>query len=150
MPRIRKHDPADRATCSFCGIAEDIHLLDGVLKDKQDTGKISCIACYPNDSWCPTGIEHIAISIAPSLKLKYDAWLERERERLMFITQETVDTNLNAAMDGGYDISDWTAEDIAIDLLCYAADCESSTVEVLIPFIQAWKDARCASTPSAN
>lgn len=78
MKRKLKHHPADRATCSYCGIAEDIHLLDGVLKDEQDTGKIACIRCYPEpDGWCPTGVEHIAISIAPSLKPLYAKWLKR-------------------------------------------------------------------------
>jgi hypothetical protein len=79
MPALR-HDPEDRETCSFCGIAEDVHLLDGVLDVYgQDTGKISCIRCYPvKDSWCPTGVKHIAISIAPELKPLYDEWLRQD------------------------------------------------------------------------
>jgi hypothetical protein len=72
-----KHDPKDAAKCSYCGIVEDIHLLDGVLHNEQDTGNISCIACYPNDSWGPTGIEHIGISIAPKLKPLYKLWLSK-------------------------------------------------------------------------
>lgn len=80
MPRALKHDPADAERCSFCGILEDIHLLDGVLTaDGQDSGKISCIRCYPvPDSWCPTGVASIAISIAPSLKPLYDEWLRKD------------------------------------------------------------------------
>lgn len=79
---VAVHDPADRATCSYCGIAEDIHLLDGVLDSKgNDAGKIACIKCYPvPSSWCPTGVEHIAISIAPSLQPLYAKWLEQERK----------------------------------------------------------------------
>jgi hypothetical protein len=78
-----KHDPADRATCSYCGIAEDIHLLDGVLTaNGDDSGLLACIKCYPADngnaSWCPTGIEHIAISIAPSLQPLYQEWLRND------------------------------------------------------------------------
>ncbi|WP_315729862.1 hypothetical protein [Bradyrhizobium sp. SZCCHNRI2010] len=76
--RRLKHDPADRCHCSYCGIAEDIHLLDGVLENEQDTGKLACIKCYPEpDSWRPTGMIHIRISIAPSLKPLYDKYLER-------------------------------------------------------------------------
>ncbi|NEV75491.1 hypothetical protein DYI24_00145 [Rhodopseudomonas sp. BR0C11] len=72
----QEHDPADRETCSYCGIAEDIHLLDGVLDaDGNDTGKLACIACYPvPDTWEPCGVEHIEISIAPSLMPRYAAW----------------------------------------------------------------------------
>lgn len=83
MPKALKHDPADRASCSYCGTAEDIHLLDGVLDaNGNDTGKIACIACYPTpDSWCPTGVEHIAISIAPRLKPLYEAWQQQESRR---------------------------------------------------------------------
>lgn len=76
MERLERyeHDPAQ---CSYCGITEDIHLLDGVLVNEQDSGKIACIKCYPEpDSWCPTGIEHIHISMAPSLKPLYEAWLK--------------------------------------------------------------------------
>ncbi len=65
----------DIAHCSYCGITEDIHLLDGVLVNEQDSDKISCIACYPDNGWSPTGVEHIGLSIAPSLKPHYDAWL---------------------------------------------------------------------------
>jgi hypothetical protein len=32
-------------------------------------------------SWCPTGVEHIAISIAPSLKPLYDEYLRKERTK---------------------------------------------------------------------
>ena len=153
------HDPADRETCSYCGIAEDIHLLDGVLENEQDTDKISCIKCYPNDSWGPTGVEHIALSIAPSLAPLYAAWQVKRQEHddivmatlaNQKITAATVADNLNDAMTGGYDISDWTVEEIATDLICYAADCEHASVELLTPFVQAWKDARCASTQSAT
>jgi hypothetical protein len=68
----RKHDPADACTCSYCGITEDIHLLDGVLKDEKDTGMISCIACYPTEGWCCSLVELLQLSIAPSLKPYYD------------------------------------------------------------------------------
>jgi hypothetical protein len=71
----KKHDPRDLAACSYCGIAEDIHLLDGVLVNEQDSGKIACIRCYPDSSWGPTGVEHITVSIALSLKPLYKEWL---------------------------------------------------------------------------
>lgn len=73
----------DICTCSYCGIEEDIHLLDGVLtKDGEDSGKLACIKCYPvQGSWCPTGIEHIQISIATTLKPFYDEWLSEWRAK---------------------------------------------------------------------
>ncbi|WP_316207458.1 hypothetical protein [Bradyrhizobium sp. SZCCHNR3118] len=74
-----KHDPADRCHCSYCGIAEDIHLLDGVLEDEQDTGKLACISCYPNDGWCCGAVGMIEMSIAPSLKPFYDQYVDSER-----------------------------------------------------------------------
>lgn len=75
-----KHDAEDAERCSFCNVLEDIHLLDGVLDaEGNDTGKISCIRCYPvKDSWCPTGVKHIAISIAPELRPLYDEWLRQD------------------------------------------------------------------------
>lgn len=73
------HDPADRETCSYCGIAEDIHLLDGVLDAHgNDTDRISCIACYPNDSWCCAAVEMLDMSIAPSLKPFYDQYRDSQ------------------------------------------------------------------------
>ena len=89
MPKTLKHNPADRARCSYCKTEEDIHLLDGVLnRTGNDTSKISCIACYPKPGgWCPTGIEHIALSIAPSLKPHYDAWLAAETLRRAAVTR---------------------------------------------------------------
>lgn len=77
----RTHDPADRETCSYCGIAEDIHLLDGVLTEKgDDTGELACIACYPNETWSanPAWIDK---SIAPTLKPHYERWLANLKER---------------------------------------------------------------------
>ncbi|GAB9152783.1 hypothetical protein [Bradyrhizobium diazoefficiens] len=77
---LEKHDPADRCTCSYCGIAEDIHLLDGILdKRGNDTGKLACIACYPNDSWCCGSIKMVKLSIAPSLKPFYDQYVASEQ-----------------------------------------------------------------------
>lgn len=75
----RKHDPDDRATCSYCGIAEDINLLDGVLDRKgNDTGKLACIACYPDDGWCCFSTMTVDKSIAPSLKPFYDQYVTSE------------------------------------------------------------------------
>lgn len=89
MPKTLKHDPADRARCNYCRTEEDIHLLDGVLNSRgNDTGKIACIACYPKPGgWCPTGVEHIALSIAPALKPKYDEWIAAEQQRRAAVTR---------------------------------------------------------------
>lgn len=54
----------------------------------------------------------------------------------------TVLDNLESAMEGGYDISGWTAEDIVADLLAFAADCEDNTPEELLPHVRAWLDER--------
>jgi hypothetical protein len=76
---IFKHDPGDVCTCSYCGIKEDIHLLDGVLKDEQDTGLLGCIKCYPNDGWCCGHHDMVDTSIAPSLKPFYDQYRASEQ-----------------------------------------------------------------------
>lgn len=75
-----KHDPDDACHCSYCGIKEDIHLLDGVLNDNEtDTGKLACISCYPNDSWCCSHPDMVDMSIAPSLKPYYDQYRDSEK-----------------------------------------------------------------------
>jgi hypothetical protein len=75
-----KRDPADSCTCSYCGITEDIHLLDGVLDRRgNDTGKLACISCYPNDSWCCGSTKMVQLSIAPSLKPFYDQYVASEQ-----------------------------------------------------------------------
>ena len=64
------------------------------------------------------------------------------------ITAEIVAELLNDAKQNDYDVSDWTNEEIATDLICYADECVGVSVEQLVPFIQAWKDSQCASIPS--
>jgi hypothetical protein len=95
MISMTRHDPADACTCSYCGIIEDIHLLDGVLtSDGQDSGLLACIKCYPasglydkvkrffggsvKSGWCPPGYSLIRKSIAPSLAPLYREWLIAE------------------------------------------------------------------------
>jgi hypothetical protein len=46
---------------------------------------------------------------------------------------------LNDAKGNGYDVSGWTVEEICLDLLAYAEDCETATVEQLTPLVKAWK-----------
>lgn len=78
---VLQHDPADRATCDICGIAEDIHLLDGMLDaQERETGKFACIRCYPAPGeWAPTAESFIAVSIAPELAPLYAAYVKRRR-----------------------------------------------------------------------
>ena len=66
----------------------------------------------------------------------------------LLITAEKIAELLNDAKANDYDVSGWTNEEIATDLICYADECESASVEQLDPFIQAWKDKQCASIPS--
>jgi len=74
------HDPEDVATCDYCGIKEDIHLLDGVLDERgNDTDKLACIACYPNDSCCCGAPEMVQMSIAPPLRPFYDQYVASEK-----------------------------------------------------------------------
>jgi hypothetical protein len=80
MPRVFIHDPADVCHCSYCGIPEDVHLLDGVLDRRgNDTDKLACIACYPNDSWCCSHHDMVDISIAPSLRPLYEQYRASEQ-----------------------------------------------------------------------
>jgi hypothetical protein len=80
MARVFVHDPADACHCSFCGIKEDIHLLDGVIDaHEQGTDSLACIRCYPNDGWCCSHHDMVDMSIAPSLKPFYDQYRDSER-----------------------------------------------------------------------
>ena len=79
--------PGDFINCSYCGIREHIHLLDGVITPAgRDTGKLACIKCYPKatrsarnpgSTWCPLSVAHFSLSVAPSLRPLYDAWKAR-------------------------------------------------------------------------
>lgn len=55
--------------------------------------------------------------------------------------------NLDAAIENGYPIDTWTAEDIALDLLAFAADFEDDiwTVPKLLPHVEAWLAKRKAA-----
>lgn len=76
------------------------------------------------------------------------------------ITQEVVDDNLTCAQENGYftDLSEWTVDEIVIDLQCYSVDCEDAPDDVLTPLVKAWYDARIVNpstvgstpTPPAN
>jgi hypothetical protein len=55
------------------------------------------------------------------------------------ITQEMISEALTCAKDNGYDVSDWTPEDIALDLIAYEYECGVTTVEELLPYVSTWK-----------
>lgn len=59
------------------------------------------------------------------------------RERDMS-EQQIVFDNLNSAMDNGYDVCNWPWQDIAADLMAFAADCGDMTEAQLKPHIEAW------------
>jgi hypothetical protein len=74
------HEPRDACKCSYCGIKEDVRLLDGVLDmNGNDTGKLGCIKCYPTEGWCCGAPEMIEMSIAPSLRPFYDQYAASEQ-----------------------------------------------------------------------
>jgi hypothetical protein len=60
-------------------------------------------------------------------------------------SREAIFENLDNAKENGYFepgeyLHEHNAEDLAIDMMCYAEDCETSSVEYLKPFIQEWLD----------
>jgi hypothetical protein len=57
-------------------------------------------------------------------------------------TQAQVNESLNHAIENGYELDDWSAEEIASDLSQYDCQFEDCDVELLIPFIENWKNGR--------
>jgi len=58
------------------------------------------------------------------------------------ITQEQVNESLDNAVVNGYDLDAEFAYDIALDLGTYDSTFEGMEVEELLPFVDAWKEAR--------
>lgn len=58
------------------------------------------------------------------------------------ITQENVDRSLNQAIENGYMLDLWDAEDIAEDLHEYDSDFEDTDPNDLVPFVRDWKSRR--------
>jgi transcription initiation factor TFIID subunit TAF12 len=58
------------------------------------------------------------------------------------VTREQVYSNLDDAVANGYDVRDWSVEDIVADLLAFAEDCENSSPEGLKPHVEAWLKER--------
>lgn len=56
----------------------------------------------------------------------------------MTISQDDIDESLNNAIENGYELGLWTAEQIAVDLSTYDAAFEDVDIEVLVPFISDW------------
>lgn len=57
--------------------------------------------------------------------------------------REKVFDNLNSAIEGGYtEILGWTAEDVALDLLAYAEDCQEDTLADVLSHVQVWLEER--------
>lgn len=52
--------------------------------------------------------------------------------------RDLVFANLASAVENGHDFADWPAEDIAADLVAFAADVEDRDVEELLPHVRAW------------
>lgn len=50
----------------------------------------------------------------------------------------TVAHNLNDAIENGYSFSGWTPEEIAADLVAFAADLEEHDAADLVPHVNAW------------
>lgn len=56
--------------------------------------------------------------------------------------QQLIFSNLDDALANGYDVRDWTTDEIVTDLQCYAADCEDASADALRPHVEAWLEAR--------
>lgn len=56
----------------------------------------------------------------------------------MKFLRDRIFESLNSAIENGYELREWTAEDIAKDLAEYDSYFESTPVEDLVPFIQEW------------
>jgi len=55
------------------------------------------------------------------------------------ITQDNVNERLSNALDNGYyEITTWTPERIALDLISYSQEFEDEKPEYLIPFVEVW------------
>lgn len=68
-----------------------------------------------------------------------ESWKAYERA---YGFQEKVSASLDAAVQNGYELMDWAAEDIAIDLHEYDAYFEKIKPLALVPYIQNWKGAQ--------
>lgn len=56
--------------------------------------------------------------------------------------QKRINESLDSAIESGYELDEWSAEDIAADLNQYDSNFESFESKDLVPFIQTWKDGR--------
>lgn len=56
--------------------------------------------------------------------------------------QKRINESLDSAIENGYELDEWSAEDIAADLNQYDSNFESFESKDLVPFIQTWKDGR--------
>lgn len=63
----------------------------------------------------------------------------------MKLTQERVDRSLNQALDNGYDLHFWPAENIAADLAEYDVDFEGVDPKTIEPFVADWKKRKEAT-----
>ncbi len=57
------------------------------------------------------------------------------------ITQAGINESLDNAIENGYELLDWSNEEIAVDLGTYDEEYEGLNEE-LIPFIQAWRETK--------
>ncbi len=60
------------------------------------------------------------------------------------LMQANLNLSLNNAIENGYELDEWDAEEISSDLSCYDEDFECEDPQLLVPFIQEWLDARRA------
>lgn len=57
---------------------------------------------------------------------------------MKIITEAQVHASNDRAVENGYDLFSWSAEEIAVDLADYDSDFEGVPVEITIPFIRSW------------
>lgn len=74
-----------------------------------------------------------------------EAWIAfrmaEQAESDLLEIRERVFKSLDSGIENGYELDNWSAEEIAEDLREYDVDLESVPVS-LVPFIQEWKDGR--------
>ena len=55
--------------------------------------------------------------------------------------EQKVHSNLDDALANGYDVREWDVEDIIVDLVCFASDCENEGSNDLRPHVISWLEA---------
>lgn len=85
------------------------------------------------------------IAVAMMLYLTEPSMHDTNEPPLLTLEQK-VHLNLESAIENGYDLTTWTAEDIVADLLAFADELEEHKAEELLPHVITWKLIRSATS----